>query len=208
MVNTLHSCASSAPRSPSLTLLPWQSLLSSTAELFVCPGKWHDDRGGNRKHNRLPDRLIPQAWPETGTEPVSNQREITRGGSFVCSAYTLIFTNIVILMIQQMCGGFDSSNLRDYAPPLQMKGQFLHMPVCIKCKVYAVHNNIMPVFVDARSFLSSLVDLLQLKQQRWLSQVFSRRLLWLKATMTVSQLLGRKGLILTSWAFCPHFPKT
>ena len=65
------------------------------AMLFVCSRKWHDDRGGNRKHNRLPDRLIPRAWPETGTEPVSNQRKITRRGYFVCSAYILKIINIV-----------------------------------------------------------------------------------------------------------------
>jgi len=78
--------------------------------MFVCPGKWHDGRGGNRKHNRLPDRLIPQAWPGIGMQPDSNQGEITRGGVLFVQSYILIFANLVNLVNLQMCEGFNSSN--------------------------------------------------------------------------------------------------
>lgn len=146
MDNTLHSCESSGlrPPTPSFSLLPWQLVLHWTSELFVCLGKWHDGRGGNRKHNRLPDRLIPWAWPETGAEPASNQREKTRGAFFVCSVCILKIIEIVNLWsctcvknkINQIKGIIKLSR----GGEISCKRKNLTAHVCIKSKIYMVHH--------------------------------------------------------------------
>lgn len=125
-------------------LLPWQLVLHWTSELFVCLGKWHDGRGGNRKHNRLPDRLIPWAWPETGAEPASNQREKTRGAFFVCSVCILKIIEIVNLWsctcvknkINQIKGIIKLSR----GGEISCKRKNLTAHVCIKSKIYMVHH--------------------------------------------------------------------
>lgn len=59
--------------------------------------------------------------------------------------------------------------------------EFLQVPVCIKCKVYAVHSSGIPLFVvDTLFSFSFLVDLLQPKEQQRLSLVFSSRV-WEKS---------------------------
>lgn len=157
------------------------------AELFVWSGKWHDRRGGNRKHNRLPDRLIPKAWPDPGAVPASNQKEITRRGSFVCSAYILLLTNIVNLSVQVYIRldffiKFCPSNIRGRLYPVI---DMLRVSVCKKWES-AVHNNVIPLLGDTLCSPSSLVDLLQLKLQPQL-RLFFWGIVWIKVAMTASQ---------------------